>query len=200
MRAGDIAIAASSVNNPLLKDVERALPFSLRLAERDFPIPIKNLCRKPELTGHDRLLDGFAAGTLYGLPVIALDFGTALTFNVVGPKGAFLGGAIVPGLGLSTSSLASGCSQLPQVALSKAPPVLGRDTESAIASGLLNGYVGLVDHMVQLLKEEVHPNCRVVATGGEAHLIASRSNTIETLDPDLTLRGISLAFEKAFPG
>jgi type III pantothenate kinase len=199
MGGEDAAVAAASVNAPLLEKVERALSRPLKVAGRDFPLPIRNLCRCPELTGHDRLLDGLAAGILYGLPAIAVDFGTALTFNVVDREGSFLGGAIVPGLGLAARSLAAGCSQLPEVDVMKSPAVLGRDTGEAITSGLLHGYVGLVDHMVTMLRKETGPGCRTVATGGEAGLVVPESSTIETLDPDLTLRGISLAFERGLP-
>jgi pantothenate kinase type III len=195
--AGDLPVAAASVNAPLLAELEKRLPFPVTLAGREFPVPIVNLCRRPERTGVDRLLSGYAAGILYGRPALVVDFGTALTFNVVDGDGAFCGGAIVPGVNLAAGALESGCFQLPRIDVSVAPPGVGRDTEEAIASGLLNGYVGLVDHMVRTLQERAGLQCRVVATGGEAGLIAPRTATIEQIDPDLTLRGISLAYETA---
>lgn len=195
--AGDLPVVAASVNSPLLADLEKRVPFPVILAGRDFPVPIVNRCRRPERTGIDRLLSGYAAGILYGRPVLVVDFGTALTFNLVDGEGAFCGGAIVPGVNLAAGALESGCFQLPRIDVTVEPPGVGLDTEEAIASGLLNGYVGLVDHMVRTLQEKAGLQCKVVATGGEAGLIAPRAATIVEVDPDLTLRGISLAYETA---
>lgn len=192
-----VPVAAASVNPPLFEKIEEAATRPIRLAGRDFPIPIKNRCRCPEKTGSDRLLDGFAAGHLHGKPVIAVDFGTALTFNLVGPEGDFHGGAILPGMGLAAHALGSGCARLPVVDFGVPPPFVGRDTEEAIASGLLNGYLNLVDGMVEGMMKEFGSPCATVATGGEAGLIVPRSRTIVAHDPDLTLRGIALAFERS---
>ncbi len=188
-------LAAASVNPSLFEEAERTLSFPIRLAGRDFPVPIPNRSRRPEETGIDRLLAGYAAAVLYGPPAVVVDFGTALTFNLIGPDGAFLGGAIVPGLSLAARALHEGCAQLPQAKLSQPPPSLGRDTDESIASGLLNGYVGLVDRIVEGLVEEAGEECRRVATGGEAFLILPRSSGLEIHDPDLALKGISLAYE-----
>jgi len=193
--AGAVPSAAASVNAPLLEKILSRLSFPLHVAGSDFAIPIENGCRRPGLTGHDRLLDALAASHLYGSPVIAVDFGTALTFNLVDGLGIFQGGAILPGIGLAARALSSGCFQLPRVEASGEPPCLGRDTDEAIASGLLNGYVGLVDHMIACLAKEAGAECRTIATGGEAPLIAPRSRAIDLLDEALTLRGLVLAFE-----
>lgn len=203
MGADTIPVVVASVNAPLLEDLESVLPCAVRVIGRDLPIPITNRCRQPATTGHDRLLESYAAGRLHGLPAIVVDFGTALTFNLVDEDGAFLGGAILPGPGLGARSLGAHCHQLPQVALGKTQRFIGRDTEEAIASGILNGYVGLVDHMIAGLRadyERSRPRpgsaeILTVATGGDAHLIAPRSNKVDVIDPDLLLRGISLAFE-----
>jgi pantothenate kinase type III len=201
---GDIPVAAASVNTPRFEEVESRLSFPLLLAGRDFPLPLSNRCRRPEQTGHDRLLDGYAAGVLYGLPVVAVDFGTALTFNLVDSGGVFLGGAILPGPGLASRSLGSGCEQLPAVDLRTlsdsalaGTPVAGRDTEEAILSGLLHGYAGLVDHMIMLCRGELGGSCRAVATGGESSLIAPRATGIDVYDRDLILKGIALAYNAA---
>ena len=204
MGGGDLPVAAASVNALLLEEVEDLLSFPLLLAGRDFPLPLPNRCRQSERTGHDRLLDGYAAGILYGLPVIAVDFGTALTFNLVDGEGAFLGGAILPGPGLASRTLGSGCEQLPSIDLSALPdfalagaPVTGRDTEEAILSGLLHGYLGLVDYMIAIFRTELGGSCRAVATGGEASLIAPRATGIDFHDRDLILKGIALAYDAA---
>ncbi len=209
MGGGTLPVAVASVNAPLLEAVKGILPNPLRLIGRDLPLPITNRCRRPETTGHDRLLESYAAGVLHGLPAIVIDFGTALTFNLVDGEGAFRGGAILPGPGLGARALEAQCHQLPRVALDErerregAPRFIGRDTEEAIVSGLLNGYAGLVDHMIGGLRAE-HDRSRTgsepepfhtVATGGEARLIAPRSARVDAIDPDLLLRGISLAFE-----
>jgi len=186
-------VAVASVNGPLVGELEAACSFPFLLAARDFPIPLVNHCREPQRTGHDRLLTTLAAGDLQGYPILVLDFGTALTFSLAGPDGAFLGGAIVPGLGLAARALGFGCVQLPQVDLTGTPPAVGQGTEEAIASGLLHGYVGLVDHMLATLISEAGWTCRPVATGGEVQLIASRLKEPVLIEPDLALRGISLA-------
>ncbi len=203
MDARAVPVIVASVNAPLLEAVESILSYPLRVIGRDFPMPIANRCRQPETTGHDRLLESYAAGRLHGLPAIVVDFGTALTFNLVDEEGAFGGGAILPGPGLGARSLGAHCHQLPEVALGGRQPFIGRDTEEAIASGLLNGYVGLVDYMIDGLRadyERSRPRSEsarflTIATGGDAHLIAPRSDRVDVIDPDLLLRGISLAFE-----
>jgi len=201
MGAGEVPVVVASVNAPLLETIESTLPFALRVIGRDLPMPIANRCCQPRTTGHDRLLASYAAGRLQGLPAIVVDFGTALTFNLVDAEGAFVGGAILPGPGLGARSLGAHCHQLPTVALGGRQPFIGKDTEEAIASGLLNGYVGLVDHMIDGLRAEYERSRSesvsfiTIATGGDAHLIAPRSERVDVIDPDLLLRGISLAFE-----
>ena len=191
-------LAAVSVNPPLLDTFEHACPLRVNLLGRDMPIPIPDRTLRPEQTGHDRLLDSYAAARLHGAPVLVVDFGTAYTFNLVDEKGGFLGGAITPGLALAAKSLATGCSRLPFLDLDwKSVPLMGLDTESAIRSGLVNGYLGLVDSMILKFLDQSVGSCKTVATGGDAPFFVEELDLIEVHDPDLLLKGIALAFEAA---
>jgi pantothenate kinase type III len=184
--------AAVSVNPLAASALEERFPDKLHLVGRDVPVPIENRTRAPEQTGHDRLLTGFAGAAIFGPPLLVVDFGTAFTFNLIDDTGAFAGGAIAPGLGLAIQSLAGGCAQLPEVERPRGEiPLVGLDTASAIRSGLFNGYLGLVESLVQRLMREAGPDCRAVATGGDAAFFASLFSLHE---PDLLLKGVALAF------
>ncbi len=149
----------------------------------------------PTALGADRLVDAVAAVHRYGAPVIVVDFGTAITFNVVSAEGEFLGGAIAPGVGTAAWALASVAARLPSVDLVFPPSVIGRDTESAVQAGVLYGYLGLVDGMVRRLQKELGSDATVVATGGLSRLMGPRTATVQVVDPELTLEGLRLVWE-----
>ena len=145
--------------------------------------------------GADRLVNAVAAYRRYGGPVIIVDFGTAITFCAVSRKGEYLGGAIVPGMTISSEALFQRASKLPKVELAKPRSVIGTDTVSSIQAGMLYGYAGLVDAVVQKMKKEVGPRARVIATGGQAGLLLSETKTIQEVRPHLTLEGLQLLYE-----
>jgi type III pantothenate kinase len=165
--------------------------------------PIVLDVREPGSVGADRVADAiWAARRLKGRAAIVVDCGTAITLNVVSAQGAFLGGAIAPGLGTQARSLAEKTALLPRIeiasgmkARSKAPAPIGRDTVSCIESGVFWGSVGLVDLLASKMEEELGAKAIVVATGGDAALVASGSRRIERVVPDLTLEGIALALD-----
>jgi type III pantothenate kinase len=157
-------------------------------------IPIAVRVDNPGAVGNDRLINAFAAGFLYGMPVIVIDLGTATTLDVVAPDGAFLGGAIAPGLGLGLDALVEHSAQLPEVALEVPEHAIGTDTVSAMLSGAVLGYFGLVKELVRRIRGELGAaRPKVVLTGGLSALPWANSiPSVDIIDPLLTLRGLAL--------
>ncbi len=152
----------------------------------------------PRELGSDRIANAVAAYDEYGgeKPVIFIDFGTATTFGVVDEHGAFLGGAIFPGIKLASEALVSGTAKLPRFALAQPEHVIGRTTLTNLQSGMFYGYVGMVTNLVQQMKKELGKDAVVVATGGMAVLIAEEAKVIDKLDGLLTLKGLRLIYER----
>jgi type III pantothenate kinase len=157
-----------------------------------FPhMPIRYM--HPGQLGADRMVNAAAAFHKHRTSLIVIDFGTATTFDAVSDKGEYLGGAISPGIGISADALYAKASKLPRVELSHPPEtVIGKDTIGSIRSGIIYGYAGLVDGMVGRMKKEMASNPKVIATGGLAQLMMNISETIESLEPNLTLEGLKL--------
>jgi type III pantothenate kinase len=154
----------------------------------------------PGEVGADRVVKSVAARRLYGAPLIVIDFGTATTFDCVDTGGAFIGGAIAPGLATAVDALLSRAARLYRVELVRPPTAIGRTTATNIQSGVIHGYAGLVDGLVERMRREMDGNPRVVATGGHASLIADATRSIEIVNPDLTLEGLRMLFERAQQG
>jgi type III pantothenate kinase len=150
--------------------------------------------------GADRICDAVAAYEAYGGPCVVVDFGTAVTWEVVSERGEYLGGAIAPGPGVTAEALASKTAKLPRVALSPPPRVIGKGTVDAIQSGLFYGYLGLVEGVTKRIIDELSPETVVVATGGFAVDIARHTDVIDHVEPDLTLHGLKQLWEKNRPG
>jgi type III pantothenate kinase len=149
----------------------------------------------PRAVGADRIVDAAAAFRLYGGPACIVDFGTATTFDALSSEGEYLGGAIAPGIGIAAQALFQRTAKLPRVDLVRPPTAIGRNTVHAIQSGLLFGYVGLVEGMVARFREELGPEMKVIGTGGQADLIAHETRVIEILAPWLTLDGLRMIYE-----
>jgi type III pantothenate kinase len=154
------------------------------------------LYENPREVGADRIVNAVAAYERWKSGLIIIDFGTATTFDVVTPKGEYVGGAIAPGITISADALYSHAAKLPRVEITRPKHVIGRNTVSSMQSGLLFGYVGLVDGVVERMKAEVDYPVKVVATGGLAPLIARESRTIEEEDEMLTLMGLKIIHER----
>lgn len=138
-----------------------------------------------------------AVSTLYGGPAIFIDFGTATTYGVISAKSEFLGGAIGPGLRMMNRALSTGTAKLPSIELVLPPQVIGKTTVSNIQAGILYGYIGSVEKIVGQMKLELGgADIRVIATGGMAHLVKSNSDVIDEINPDLTLTGLRLIYER----
>lgn len=152
--------------------------------------------------GADRVVNAVAAYEAYGrasrLPVIVVDFGTATTFDAISAVGEYIGGVICPGIGISADALFQRAARLPRVDVRKPPAVIGRTTVTSMQSGLFFGYVAMVDGIVARMRTELEDGHRAacVATGGMADIIAGESKAIQRVDPDLTLQGLRLIWDR----
>jgi type III pantothenate kinase len=154
------------------------------------------LYSNPNEVGADRIVNSVAAYQRYKAELIVIDFGTATTFDVISAKGEYLGGAITPGIGISAEALFARASKLPRVEIFKPPvSVIGKDTIGSMQSGIIFGYASLVDGMVQRLRAERKAQSKVIATGGLAPLIQNVAQTIEAVEPNLTLEGLKIIAE-----
>ena len=155
------------------------------------------LYEDPKEVGPDRIANAVAAYDLYGGPTIVVDFGTATTFDAISSRGEYLGGAIAPGLAISAEALFQRAARLPRVDIRRPPHVIGRNTTHSVQSGLFHGYVSLVSGILSRMREEVGEPARTIGTGGllvplEAELRA----LLDTLDPDLTLEGLRIIYDR----
>ena len=157
---------------------------------------ISVLYDSPREVGPDRIADAVAAFERTGTATIVVDFGTATTFNCISAKGEYLGGVIVPGVRIGYDALLAAAAKLSRVELTEPPRVLGRNTPHALQSGAVHGSAALVDGLVERLEAELGFECKVIATGGFANVIAKHSKRIESVDPDLTLQGLRLLHER----
>ena len=148
----------------------------------------------PREVGADRVVNAVAAINLYGPPLILVDLGTATTFCAIGPQGDYLGGAIAPGLGIAAEALYTRTAKLPRIELVRPKTAIGRNTVASMQSGLVFGYTDLVDGLVRRFAVEMGCRPKVVATGGLAAMMAE-AETIDLVDPHLTLQGLRLIYE-----
>ncbi len=153
----------------------------------------------PAEVGPDLIVNAAAARHLYGAPVIVIGFGTATTFSVVSVEGNFEGVAIAPGVGAGAEALFRFAARLPQVELARPPHATGKNTIHSMQSGLIFGFAGLVEGLVRRLRAEWGQQARVIATGGLAGLIAAETEVIEVVEPELTLIGLRLLYERQQP-
>lgn len=150
----------------------------------------------PKEVGADRIVNAVAAIEKYGAPAIVVDFGTATTFDAISPEKYYLGGAITPGIGISMDALFSRAAKLPRVELQKPDSVIGKSTVKGMQSGILYGYVGQVDGIVSRMKRELGGSPAAIATGGLAGFIAPYCDTIDHIDPYLTLEGLKIIYKR----
>lgn len=160
---------------------------------KEMPIVYDN----PKEVGADRIVNAVAAFHKYRTSLIVVDFGTATTFDCISHEGAYLGGVISPGILISSEALFQKASKLPRVEIFVRPKrVIAKDTISSMNAGIIYGYAGLVDGIVRRIKEEMTPVPKVIATGGLAELMAEVAETIEAVEPHLTLEGLRIIYDK----
>jgi len=160
------------------------------------PLGMKILYDDPAQVGADRLANAVAAYQIYGGPVIVVDLGTAITFDVVSERGEYLGGAISPGLESSMNSLLHRAAQLSKIDFRKPKDVIGKSTEESLRSGFFYGTLGQIDELVKRISRKIRGRVKVIATGGLAELIASESKTIGKIDLTLTLKGLNIIYNR----
>ncbi|MCL4439555.1 MAG: type III pantothenate kinase [Firmicutes bacterium] len=194
------AIVISSVVPPLMMTLEimskKYFGFSPLVVGPGIKTGIQIKYDNPREVGADRIVNAIAGIELYGGPLIIVDFGTATTFCAITDKGEYQGGAIAPGIGISTEALFAKAAKLPRVELVKPPTVIGKNTVSSMQSGIIFGFTGQVDAIVSRIKKEMKGSPLVVATGGLADLIAQESQTIDKVDLLLTLTGLRIIYER----
>jgi type III pantothenate kinase len=157
-------------------------------------VPI--LYDNPREVGADRIVNAAAAHHLYGGPAVVVDFGTSTNFDVVSAKGEFLGGALAPGIEISVDALAARAARLLKVELVRPRSVIGKSTVEALQSGIIFGFAGQIDGIVRRIIDELDADPVVVATGGLAPLVLEECETVTEYEPDLTLIGLRLVFER----
>ena len=189
-----ICSVVPSVTKILAKDIERLLGQPPYIIGKDIVVPINNLYRKPRQVGQDRLVNAYAGIMLYGAPLIVVDFGTAVTFDLVSKDKAYLGGMILPGLEISLDALAERTALLPKIKLTRPEEFIGRDTKNSMLSGIIYGFSSLADSLIKKLKQKLGKNAQVIATGGNISLISNYCRKINKINRDLTLQGLCLLF------
>ncbi|MBU1997913.1 MAG: type III pantothenate kinase [Candidatus Omnitrophota bacterium] len=177
--------------------LKRANLKKILILGKNLTVPIKNLYRNPKQVGQDRLVNAYAAIILYGAPVIVIDSGTAITFDIISAKKEYLGGMILPGLDISLDVLAQRTALLPRVKPAYPKEFIGRDTQSSILSGTVYGFANLIDGMVKQIKNRIHGNPIVLGTGGNIKLLGKYCRQINKIDTELTLKGIYQVFQNS---
>jgi len=193
-------ISLSSVVPPLTGRVVQACLEYLKqtplVVDTGVKTGIRILYEDPKAVGADRVCDAAAVMRHYGGPACVIDFGTATTFNAVTKDGDYLGGAITAGINLAAEALYTRAAKLPRIELQRPPSVIGRNTIHAMQSGLLFGYVCMVEGMVERFRKELGAQMKVVATGGLAEIVARETTSIQHIAPWLTLDGLRIIWEQ----
>lgn len=162
------------------------------LIGQEITVPMKIRYRKPQEVGQDRLVTSFGASQMYGAPVLVVDFGTAVTFDFVNSRGEYEGGLIFPGLRLGLEALVRNTALLPEIEVKSTKGLIGRDTRGSMNKGILFGYAAMCDGLIRMFKQKYGKKLKVVATGGDAGLVAKYSRHIKTVYPDLVFAGLCL--------
>jgi type III pantothenate kinase len=193
----DIRDSYISSTVPILEDkiaeaIKKFFNKEPKVLGKNLSIPLKNNYKKPEEVGIDRLLNGFSAYKLFNLPLIVVDLGTAITFDIINKNGEYEGGAIFPGINASIEALFSKTAKLPKVNLANTKHIIGKTTIESIQSGLLFGYVSLIEGMINRINKEVGYNHNIVITGGNGELISKNLSIRHIYEPYLAMKGIYL--------
>lgn len=184
-----VAPATLKVVKSYLKKHLNKVPLSV--VGNNITVPLKCEYNKKEV-GQDRLVTAYAAKSLYGSPVLIVDFGTAVTFDAVSKTGAYLGGLILPGIKMSLDSLSEGTAMLPRTFLKETRTLIAKNTVSSIRSGMIHGYASMCEGLIELFRKKLGKSLKVVATGGDAPLIARHTKSLKKITPNLSIKGLHL--------
>lgn len=187
-----ISSVVPAVDEPLARMSRRYFSREPMFVSAEAKLGITVDVDNPREVGADRLANAAAAAELHGAPCVVVDLGTAVNFDVVSPGRAFIGGLISPGIGMSISGLYQKTARLPMVDFRPPRALIGRNTVDCIHSGLFHSITGGIDAILDRLLDELGAETRIIATGGQADMIASASRHIRNVDPDLTLKGVAL--------
>ncbi len=177
------------VKNSLKKVLPNA---GVKVVGKNIKVPISNKYSKPRQVGQDRLVAAYSASKEFGTPLLVVDFGTAVTFDLINKKGEYEGGLIFPGIRLGLSSLSAHAALLPKVDIKPQQGLIGKDTKGSINKGIIHGYASLCDGMIDKFRSKYGKDLNVVATGGDAALIARYSKNLKTISKDLIFKGLAL--------
>lgn len=180
-----------SVNNAIVKYIGRR-PY---VVGDNIFCNIENLYDLPSEVGADRLVNAVAAYRKYGGPLIVVDFGTATTFDAISESGAYMGGAIYPGIKIAMEALFQKAAKLPRVELKKPSQMIGTNTVASLQSGVINGYVGAVTNITQHMRREINGSVRIIATGGLARMFDELIDSFDIVDRTLTLDGLRMIYD-----
>jgi len=197
------SVVISSVNPKVevfvIEYIQKHFFVNPQFIGKDIPIPMAVLTDQPDRVGVDRLVNALAAFERTKSWTIVVDAGTAITVDVINDGGAFMGGIIAPGMGISSKALHHYTALLPEIPVNKPKTILGKNTEGAINSGIYWGTVGMVSRLISMLCDELKCQPAIIATGGDAQLLAQEIPKITCVIPCLTLEGIKIAYKKNLP-
>lgn len=195
LRAASIGSVVPPINHVLTEMCRRHLGVDVLMVDARTPLPIRLAVEEPLTVGADRIANTLAAARLFGRDTIAVDLGTATTFDCITADGTFVGGVIAPGVQTGAETLVRRTAKLPRVVLDRPPAVIGKRTETSLRSGIFHGAVESIDGIVRRIREEWRrPDPLVIATGGLAHLIGPHCRSVQRIEPFLTLQGLELAY------
>lgn len=185
--------AAIIFKNVLRKD------FGIRCIEagKEIKVPIKNCYSPPKKVGQDRLVNAAATIWLYGKPAIVIDFGTCITFDCISSRGGYLGGLIMPGIGMTLNALFEKTALLPKIKMTQRPAaVIGHTTKESITSGVYHSILGACEFIIKKIKKEkLGDEAQVIGTGGDVDLFRTKNKLIDVFNPTLTLEGLNLIYK-----
>lgn len=192
-----IASVVPDVMHSLTSGIIKYLNIKPIIVSAGIKTGIRIVTENPKEIGPDRIVDAVAGYEQYGGPIIVVDFGTATTYDLIGEKGTFEAGITAPGIETAGRSLWGGAAMLPAIEIRKPKSILAQETISSMQAGLVYGAIGQTEYIVQKIKEECgYDNIKVVATGGLGKIIADETDCIDIYDPDLTLTGLRLIYNK----
>lgn len=180
------------VTGILERGIKKVLGKDPYIIGKGLKVPIKNLYRRPSQVGSDRLVNAYAGVRLYGAPLVVVDFGTAVTFDIISRKREYLGGLILPGLAISLEALHQRTALLPRVNLGEPKEFIGRDTKNSMLSGVIHGFAALNDNLAVKIKDKVGKDALLIGTGGNISLISKFCKQLNRVDKDLTLKGLNM--------